>query len=98
MRTRLADYRPGRKYVDKSSLTVERSIVSANLVYLALHSGGSSQRAIEMWGSRGRQGPTWLLTKSLAIILGAAGILPGSVQTRYDLSGTYVHERLQYTY
>ncbi len=25
-----------------------------------------------------------------------AGILPGSVLIRYDLSGTYVHERLQY--
>ncbi len=31
-------------------------------------------------------------------IVYAAGILPESVQIRYDLLGTYVHERLQYTY
>ena len=28
----------------------------------------------------------------------SAGNLPGSVLIRYDLSGTYVHERLQYAY
>ncbi len=28
----------------------------------------------------------------------SAGNLPGSVLTRYDLLGTYVHERLQYAY
>ena len=30
--------------------------------------------------------------------LPSAGILPGSVRTRYDLLGIYIHGRLQHAY